>query len=474
MTNRSIRAWSLVHKWTSLVCMIFMLMLCLTGLPLIFHHELEEILGESVAAPERIEGQEPASLDDVVATARAQLPKDVVQFVYQLRDKPTVWYVGMAPTVDAHHDLMKTLVVSAIDARPLGPPDEGDGIMHVILTLHVELFAGLPGKLFLGLMALLFVAALVSGVVLYGPFMEKLPFGTVRRERARRTHWLDLHNMLGIVLATWMLVVAVTGAINAFVDIPLFFWRQHELADMVKDYRDKPPIEKLASLQKSVETAQAAEPEMKVNFIAYPGTMFSSQHHYAVFLMGTTPLTSRLLKPVLVDAETAAFTDSRELPVYVKAVLVSQPLHFGDYGGMPLKALWALLTLATIMVLVSGLYLWVSKWRRSGREALADTARVSSARKGDATPAQARSPGKRASVWPAPAGLAVVTTFGLVGALVGDGPWDVASWVALAIVTLVALVYTDDRPYRSLGLLPRRTDVPSGIRAGRGPRKHAG
>lgn len=235
-------------------------------------------------------------------------------------------------------------------------------------------------------------------------------------------------------------------------------------------------IEKLASLQKSVETAQAAEPEMKVNFIAYPGTMFSSQHHYAVFLMGTTPLTSRLLKPVLVDAETAAFTDSREMPVYVKAVLVSQPLHFGDYGGMPLKALWALLTLATIMVLVSGLYLWVSKWRRSGRGALAETGGTSPAteRVRDPSAAQARSSGKRTAVWPVPAGLAVVTTFGLVAALVGDGPWDVASWVALAIVTLVALVYTDDRPYRRLGLLPRRTDLPSGLRAGRGPRRHAG
>ncbi|MGJ3629235.1 PepSY domain-containing protein [Sphingomonas sp. MMS24-JH45] len=44
MTRRSIRAWYLVHKWTSLVCTMFLLMLCLTGLPLIFHDEIDAAL----------------------------------------------------------------------------------------------------------------------------------------------------------------------------------------------------------------------------------------------------------------------------------------------------------------------------------------------------------------------------------------------------------------------------------------------
>jgi uncharacterized iron-regulated membrane protein len=45
---------------------------------------------------------------------------------------------------------------------------------------------------------------------------------------------------------------------------------------------------------------------------------------------------------------------------------VSQPLHFGDYGGMPMKILWALLDMATIVVLGSGLYLWLRKGVQAG------------------------------------------------------------------------------------------------------------
>jgi uncharacterized iron-regulated membrane protein len=104
---------------------------------------------------------------------------------------------------------------------------------------------------------------------------------------------------------------------------------------------------------------------MTPSFVAFPGSLFSSRHHYMVAMRGTAPLTARLIKPVLVDAETAELTDTRDLPWYVTALLVSQPLHFGDYGGMPLKIIWALLDVITIVVLGSGLYLWIARRRTS-------------------------------------------------------------------------------------------------------------
>jgi uncharacterized iron-regulated membrane protein len=100
---------------------------------------------------------------------------------------------------------------------------------------------------------------------------------------------------------------------------------------------------------------------MRVQFVAFPGGSFSSAHHYAVFMQGETPATERLLTPALIDAETGQLTAMRRMPWYAQALLLSQPLHFGDYGGLPLKILWALLDVATIVVLGSGLYLWLRK-----------------------------------------------------------------------------------------------------------------
>ena len=53
------------------------------------------------------------------------------------------------------------------------------------------------------------------------------------------------------------------------------------------------------------------------------------------------------------------FMSYAERPWYMDAMGMSQPMHFGDYGGMPMKILWAVLDVLTIIVLGSGVYLWI-------------------------------------------------------------------------------------------------------------------
>jgi uncharacterized iron-regulated membrane protein len=195
--------------------------------------------------------------------------------------------------------------------------------------------------------------------------MRKLQFGEVRRGRTARLKWLDLHNLLGIVTLVWALVVGATGVVNALADVLLGVWQATEVAEMVKPYAGMPPPVRMAPVQQAISRAEAAEPGMKVAFVAFPGTPFASSHHYGVFMRGASDFSARLYKPVLVDAQTGEITDRRKLPWYLTGLLLSQPLHFGDYGGQAMKFLWLLLDLATIVVLGSGLYLWL---RRTTRE----------------------------------------------------------------------------------------------------------
>ncbi|GIZ51844.1 PepSY-associated TM helix domain-containing protein [Noviherbaspirillum aridicola] len=362
MTATSLRRWAWIHKWSSLVCTVFMLLLCLTGLPLIFHHEIGHLLGTEIEAPAMAPDAPRASLDEVLAVAKARHPGKEGMFVSQEPDDDAIWYVTLADTPRSDSGL-KQVAVDARSGEVLGEPSLDSGFIHVMYQLHVDLFAGLPGTLFLGAMGVLLLAAIVSGAVLYGPFMRKLAFGTVRREASPRTRWLDLHNLLGIVTLAWAFVVGLTGVINTLADPIIDLWRFDEVSEMTAPYQGLPPPERFASLQRSVDAALAIEPDMTVRFIAFPGTTFSSPHHYGVFLRGDAPLTSRLVKPVLVDARDATVTDSRELPWYVTGLLLSQPLHFGDYGGRPLQILWAVLDVATIVVLGSGLYLWLRRRR---------------------------------------------------------------------------------------------------------------
>jgi uncharacterized iron-regulated membrane protein len=98
------------------------------------------------------------------------------------------------------------------------------------------MFVGKPGKLFLGAMGLLFLIAIVSGVVLYRPFARRLEFATIRQGKSSRVTWLDWHNLLGVITIAWAVVVSSTGVINTWAEPMLDQWRANELESMVAPY----------------------------------------------------------------------------------------------------------------------------------------------------------------------------------------------------------------------------------------------
>ena len=85
-------------------------------------------------------------------------------------------------------------------------------------------------------MGLLLLVAIVSGVVLYAPFMRKLDFGAVRQNRPR-AKWLDLHNLLGIVTLVWAFTVGATGMINTWADLVIKYWQYDQLSALLAPYQ---------------------------------------------------------------------------------------------------------------------------------------------------------------------------------------------------------------------------------------------
>lgn len=377
---RSLRRWAIVHKWTSLICTAFLLIVCVTGLPIVFAHELSDWLDPDPPYAELPEATPRADLDDLVRTARGMFPGEIIRSIFIDDDEPRV-IVAMAPSWQASREDRKSNHFISFDARTAqileqsgSREQRGRSLVGILVTLHVDLFAGLPGALFVGTMGLLFVIAVISGIVLYGPAMRKLEFGTIRVHRTRRVKWLDLHNLMGIVTLAWALVIGLTGVMNEL-SRPLFaLWQQTVVEELIAPWqgRKSPDQAELGSLRAALDTASRALPGKAVISVVYPGNDTGSPHHFLIWGKGDTPLTGRLFTPVLVDARTGELTAIVQMPWYLLALQVSRPLHFGDYGGMPLKIIWALLDLVTIAVLLSGLYLWLSRRRSSVGSQLAE------------------------------------------------------------------------------------------------------
>jgi uncharacterized iron-regulated membrane protein len=351
-----------LHRWSSLVSGTFLLIACLTGLPLIFKDEIDGAQLSNTQAGTQTICRTP-DLDCMVVKSQQNYPGEFLRWIVFT---DTEVAVTMTPSWDANRDKNHWIKYSLDDGHPTGASGEGareTGFLSFVSRLHTDLFAGLLGELILAVAATAVLVATLTGLALYRPFVYKLRFGEIRVHR-RRTRWLDFHNLLGISTLVWVCVVAATGAVNAL-STPLFgWWRMTELAAMtahypnIKNERKKasPPL----SLEKIVRDLQRTMPEHKIFSIVYPspGTL---QPYYLLWLKGREPLTSRMYTPILVNGQSGRIDLIGNLPWYLRLLEISRPLHFGDYGNLPLKIIWSIYDIFAIMVLASGVYLWLAR-----------------------------------------------------------------------------------------------------------------
>src|SRR5690606_38272734 len=138
MRTRTIRAWTWVHKWSSLVSTAFLLMLCVTGLPLVFTHEIEEVLLHQQWQPARADGSR-LDLDQVLEVALSRHPGDAPVFMSFDEDRTVVNVTSLDPNgrPDAYN--FQPIDQTSGEAAPLVA---GHPLMEFLLQLHTDMFLG--------------------------------------------------------------------------------------------------------------------------------------------------------------------------------------------------------------------------------------------------------------------------------------------------------------------------------------------
>jgi len=132
MHARTIRAWSWTHKWSSLVSTLFLLMLCVTGLPLVFTHEIEEVLLPQAWTPANPDGP-LLSLDEVLAAGLALHPGEVPAFMSFDEDRPVVNVTSVEPNAPAGKYSFEPIDRTSGE---VAPPVAGHPVMEFLLQLH--------------------------------------------------------------------------------------------------------------------------------------------------------------------------------------------------------------------------------------------------------------------------------------------------------------------------------------------------
>ncbi|WP_226665177.1 PepSY-associated TM helix domain-containing protein [Microbulbifer aggregans] len=234
----------------------------------------------------------------------------------------------------------------------------------------------------LGVAAVLYFLALVSGLILLLPTLVK-DFFALRRGKNNKRFWLDAHNVVGITSLPFHIVISLTVIVFAFHD--QFY---DALRDVVYPVSAPPAntapapaysADRLLPPSELIARARTEAPDFAVTELLYLGLESSRPfvrvsiynpaalvHGPVTGYMGMNPYTGELLMTSMLPGKAEGWG---AIVNYFFA------LHFGSFGGDLVRWIYFCLGLGGAFLFYSGNLLWIETRRKKLRKTDTDIPR---------------------------------------------------------------------------------------------------
>jgi uncharacterized iron-regulated membrane protein len=361
-----------IHHWAGLYAGILIGILSLTGALAVFIPEIDGLIVKHryhARSSTRVAGipQFGNSVDSVMARYPGYS-----SLAIQLPEEP-----GDVAEVDlivrpADGNLQRyNFFIDAGADRLVGQRDQQSSLANYLRQMHVRLYEGNWGRQLVGIGGLALLVLAVTGLLIYGNFMKKQSWPEVRKKAATRIVMADWHKILGISALAFNLMIALTGA---WLGLQPWLIKWLDIGGTPNAYRAPVIMTPEADLALSIEWNEALAvvrrefPEMKPRHIVSStngsGTLVVRGNIDGLVYerdINALVLSKTTNKPLFKY-------DVREQPFSHKLYFVQEALHFGDFGGLLLKAVYATLGLVSGFLSISGfvVYLYRRKKKHPG------------------------------------------------------------------------------------------------------------
>ncbi|MFW2348858.1 PepSY-associated TM helix domain-containing protein [Qipengyuania sp.] len=362
LSKETVRRGVAAHSAIGLVCCALLYLVCVSGAAIVLYEEFQRF--EQGDAPE-MDRIAPQAVDRAVA-----------QVLASEAGKPhtTHLYVHMPTEALPRTTITTDTQAVHVDAEGAIAVPEENAWSEFLLALHYRL--NLPpvwGMTLVGMFGAMIVALGVSGVVAH-PRIFRDAF-RLRARRKDEVATLDWHNRLAVWTLPFALAIALTGAM-----IGLFYVAGFSLAASAYDGDSEAALAPVFGAEGEADPTPAPLPRVapvlahmardypavRVSYVILhdPGTrgqhvqvigehhrrlVFGEYYHFAPDggFEGTTGLADGT-----VGQQFAA-------SIY--------NLHFGNYGGLPVKIAYIVFGVALSVVVATGTFIWLDKQARKGR-----------------------------------------------------------------------------------------------------------
>ncbi len=263
----------------------------------------------------------------------------------------------------------------AADAQGNLVSERREGVQHFLEHLHI--FLHLPrtiGLFVVGLSGVALLASVVSGTLSHPRiFRDAFAF---RRGGSRRTQEADFHNRLSVWGLPFHIVVPLTGALLGLSTLILgvlamaAFDGDMERARSVvagpSIMADETPVDSRVPIVPALTDLLAQHPDAALSRITL--RRIGTEGQSTMFAL-STPDDLTLTEQYTYDVRGVyvgerGFADG---PVGAQVVAALGPLHFGWFGGWPVKVLYVALGLGLTAIISSGVAIWAARRDDKGR-----------------------------------------------------------------------------------------------------------
>jgi uncharacterized iron-regulated membrane protein len=346
--------------------------LCLSGALIVMVDQLS--LWERPGAP-LVESVSAARLETVVADAFARASAaGVAHDMFVNTPTPELPHLTVGAFGEGG-EAGKHLMWSVDAAGQLGPEIETPWVAFV-QQLHFNLTVpGAIGRYLVGIFGTLLLASLVTGILAHRRILKDA--FRLRWGGSRRLTNADLHNRIGVWALPFHLIVSLTGSLLGLSGLIIMI-----LALVAFRGDQTKAIAALLGPQPTEDARPAPLPAIAPMLAQIdrdmPGARVSQLRYEHVGTAGQQVTISVAAPGHLSTAEAyvfapdgrlkhkAGFTDGN---VGMRIYGMVTPLHYGTYGGLPLKLIYACLGAGLTMIVATGGHVWLARRRDQGRAA---------------------------------------------------------------------------------------------------------
>ncbi|WP_212006612.1 PepSY domain-containing protein [Chitinophaga sp. HK235] len=334
-----------IHRVTGLIAGLMLLFVSITGSLLVFSEETDEALHHDTwhltPGPQRKPLFE--LLDNAGKSLRGGTPYLFFSRLPQTPEEPAIVRAEYGP------DFKVYLFLNPYTGEVIHQHTNTGYFSGFLVYLHFSLLSGKTGAQIMLLTGILLFISLLTGCWVYRKSVFKVLTFRVKPEWNSRTRrWRNLHRIVGVWALLFNLLIAFTG-----------FMMELKVLDNRKNtanpYTGAPiPIHYEALLTKAADQipgfeAMGIRPPKKAGD---PVRILGHAHEAAIWGRYSSSVHFDLNGNV---KKTVNFSQA---PFGDKFNAAMAPLHFGNYGGIPIKILYSLLGLTPGILSISGILIW--------------------------------------------------------------------------------------------------------------------